>query len=144
MNFIDSCFEPILSLSKEIRYGIYTTQSGVKASLRIPQFFEGHAGISHGGVIALIFDEAMGWACVNINNSPAYTQRLKVTYISPIFVGEPYSLEAKVESSEKDKLTVIATIFDISGDVVASATGLFHCIKVEFLNFKIQDLSHQV
>lgn len=128
-SIIDLCLDSVEEDSNK-KYGcIYPTASGAAAILKIPREFQGHPGLVHGGITALLLDEVMGYAAAWTLGGHAFTQRLKVTYISPVLTGEKYRLDASVSSSDKGKAVVSATIFSMDiGYVVADASALFHCM----------------
>lgn len=85
--------------------------------------FEGAPGRAHGGVVAALLDEVMGFV-LSIHATPAYTGRLTVTYRAPTPLGVEVELRAKLHSRHGRKLR-------IEGDarhgtaLLAHAEGLF-------------------
>lgn len=55
--------------------------------------FEGAPGRAHGGVVAAIFDDTMGFV-LSMLRTPAYTGRLTVTYRAPTPIGEELEFTA--------------------------------------------------
>ncbi len=85
--------------------------------------FEGLPGRSHGGILASLFDEVMGYA-LYMDAVPAFTAWLRVDYRAPVPVEQPLEFRASVRERDGRKCFLVATArFD--GDVVAEAEALF-------------------
>jgi acyl-coenzyme A thioesterase PaaI-like protein len=85
--------------------------------------FEGAPDRAHGGVVAALVDEVMGFV-LSINATPAYTGRLSVTYRAPTPLGEELEIRARLRSREGRKLRIEAEAR--CGDtLVAEGEGLF-------------------
>jgi uncharacterized protein (TIGR00369 family) len=86
--------------------------------------YQGGGGIAHGGIIALLLDEAMGKVC-RFRAVRAVTAELTVEYLKPIRVDQ----EIVVEGSETDfkgrNLFLAGEIRDASGAVLAKGKGRF-------------------
>ncbi len=85
--------------------------------------FEGAPGRAHGGVVAALFDEVMGFV-LSIHTTPAYTGRLQVNYRAPVSLGEELELRAQLTERRGRKLSMTAHAHQ-GGRLVAQATGLF-------------------
>ena len=84
---------------------------------------EGPPGRAHGGMVASLFDEVMGFA-LWMEARPAFTAWLRVDYRAPTPLAEPIELRASVTSRDGRKVFVGATATH-DGQVVAEAEGLF-------------------
>jgi acyl-coenzyme A thioesterase PaaI-like protein len=85
--------------------------------------FEGAPGRSHGGVVAALFDEVMGFV-LSIACTPAFTGRLSVTYRAPVPLGVPLEFRARLTRRDGRKLLIggDARHHDV---VLAQAEALF-------------------
>jgi uncharacterized protein (TIGR00369 family) len=86
--------------------------------------YQGGAGFLHGGVIALLMDEAMGKQC-RFRGVRAVTAELNVEFRRPIGVGEKIEIEAWEERKEGRSLFHAAEIRNAAGEVKARGTGRF-------------------
>jgi acyl-coenzyme A thioesterase PaaI-like protein len=85
--------------------------------------FEGAPGRAHGGIVAALIDEAMGFA-LSASGITAFTGRLTLTYRAPTPVGELLEGQARVAHRQGRKLTITAELR--CGDtLLAEAEGLF-------------------
>ncbi|HEY5438861.1 MAG TPA: PaaI family thioesterase [Acidimicrobiales bacterium] len=95
--------------------------------------FEGAPGRAHGGVVAALLDEVMGFMNA-IHGTMAFTAQLDITYHAPTPVGEPIIARAWLERSDGRKRYVVGELH--ADDVlIASAKGLFiapdHALFIE-------------
>ena len=98
-------------------------ERGVTASVRLAPVFEGGPTLAHGGVLALLFDHAMG-AAVYLAGFAAMTRTLEVTYTTPTPLQKKLTLTAEVAGVDGRQVRVVATIAD--GDTVtATAEAVF-------------------
>ena len=99
------------------------------AHVNLGAAFEGAPDRAHGGVVAAIFDDLMGFV-LHIIDAPAYTAELTVRYHAPTPVREDIEFRAWHVSTDGRKLRIDAEATH-DGVVVASASGLFIAIDKE-------------
>lgn len=89
-----------------------------------PQYC-GYPGVLHGGLAAVLFDEAMFHAIAK-SGIEAVTASMNIEYISPAFEGHILECEGEIENRDGRKIDVSATLADAaSGKLVARARGIF-------------------
>ena len=86
-----------------------THRHGDEAVLRVTlePGFGGLPGRAHGGIVASLFDEVMGFALF-MDGWPAYTAWLRVDYRTPVEVGAPLEIRARLREREGRKFVVEA------------------------------------
>jgi acyl-coenzyme A thioesterase PaaI-like protein len=82
---------------------------GSVAEYVVPDRFQSWAGMAHGGIMALMLDEAVGWAAWHAGH-PGVTGRLQVSYRRPLRLGEAVRIVGKVESMRRTLVYVLAFI----------------------------------
>ena len=92
--------------------------------------FEGAPNRAHGGVVAAVFDDLMGFV-LTIHESPAYTAELTVRYRRPTPVGEEIEFRARLAGRKGRRLHIEAEATDATGTKIATAEGLFITIPRE-------------
>ena len=92
--------------------------------------FEGAPNRAHGGVVAAVFDDLMGFV-LTIHESPAYTAELTVRYKRPTPVGAEIEFRARLIDRKGRRLHIEAEATDAAGTKIATATGLFITILRE-------------
>jgi acyl-coenzyme A thioesterase PaaI-like protein len=100
------------------------------ASVVLESAFEGAPGRAHGGIVAAVFDDTMGFV-LSMLRQPAFTGRLTVTYRAPTPVNEHLEFRARLVHRDGRKLTIGAEATSASGIVVAEAEGLFIAIPAD-------------
>ena len=78
--------------------------------------FEGAPGRAHGGVVAAIFDDVMGYQ-LSILKVPAFTGRIEISYRAPTPIGAPLVFRARVDAREERKLHMSASAHADGGRV---------------------------
>src|SRR4051795_12266553 len=88
--------------------------------------FEGAPNRAHGGVVAAVFDDLMGFV-LTIHESPAYTAELTVRYRQPTPVNEEIEFRARLVDRKGRRLHIEAEAVDAhgTGKKIAEATALF-------------------
>ena len=105
------------------------------ADFNLGAAFEGAPQRAHGGIIAAIFDDVMGYVLV-VHRTPAFTGRLTVNYRAPVPVGEDMRVRARLEQRSGRKLSMTAEMRlanDPDAGVICDAEGLFVAIPPERL-----------
>lgn len=69
------------------------------AEVELGPAFEGAPGRAHGGIVAAIFDDVMGYLLVFLH-VPAFTGELTVRYLAPTPLGVPLEFRARVTGRE--------------------------------------------
>lgn len=93
------------------------------ASVVLGHAFEGGPGMAHGGVVAALFDDLLGYL-LTLHRFPAFTGALTVRYHRPTPVGRRLALHGEVTGREQRHLHTAGEI-RVDGLVVASAKATF-------------------
>jgi uncharacterized protein (TIGR00369 family) len=86
--------------------------------------YQGGGGMAHGGIIALLLDEAMGKVC-RFREVRAVTAQLTVDYLKPIDVEREIVVEAFEEDQKGRNLFQVGEIRNADGQVLARGKGRF-------------------
>jgi acyl-coenzyme A thioesterase PaaI-like protein len=84
----------------------------------------GAPGIAHGGTVAALVDDLLGYALYLVRE-PGVTRRLEVDYLRPVLVGTPYQVRGRVDRREGRKVFCSCEGVAPDGTVAFRATGLF-------------------
>ena len=95
----------------------------VTGSVTLGKSFEGGPGLVHGGVLATIFDHAMG-AAMFLGGHAAMTRTLDVRYTAPTRLYVPLEVTAQIDRVEGRRVVVSATITQ-DGRATADAESVF-------------------
>src|SRR5882762_6443896 len=86
--------------------------------------YGGGAGFAHGGIIALLLDEAMG-KISKLTDERAVTAELSVEYRKPVSLTEEIFVEGWQESEKGRNRFRIGEIRDTAGNLLARGRGRF-------------------
>jgi uncharacterized protein (TIGR00369 family) len=90
--------------------------------------YQGGAGFAHGGIIAVLLDEAMGKVC-RFRDVRAVTAELTVDYVKPVSVEKEIVVEGREADQKGRNLFMVGEIRDVSGEVLARGRGRFVIIN---------------
>jgi uncharacterized protein (TIGR00369 family) len=97
---------------------------GSSVEFEVPDKYQSWAGMAHGGIVALLLDEAVGWAAWHAGH-PGVTGRLQVSYRRPLKLGEPIRIVGKVDRTRRTLVYASAFIENRDdGSRVADATAI--------------------
>lgn len=85
---------------------------------------QGYPGHLHGGVVAAILDEAMGWAAY-ARGTFAMTAKMNVRFRRPAPLGQPLTVRAQALRQRGRAIEMRAELRDAAGALLAEADGLF-------------------
>jgi acyl-coenzyme A thioesterase PaaI-like protein len=102
----------------------------VEATFVIGSSFEGAPSRSHGGIVALAFDDAMGFM-LNLLKTVAYTGQLTINYKAPTPLHVPLVIHAWLGKQDGRKIFLEAELREDHPDasVIATASALFIAIN---------------
>ena len=96
---------------------------GSSVEFVVPDQYQSWAGMVHGGIVALLLDEAVGWAAWHAGH-PGVTGRLQVSYRRPLKLGEAIRVVGKVDRMRRTLVYASAYIEGRDdGSRVADATA---------------------
>jgi uncharacterized protein (TIGR00369 family) len=90
--------------------------------------YQGGAGFAHGGIIALLLDEAMGKVC-RFREVRAVTAELTVEYLKPIAVAKEIIIEGRETELRGRNLFLAGEIRNEAGEILARGKGRFVIIN---------------
>ncbi len=94
------------------------------SELTLEQRFEGWAGVIHGGILATLLDEVMGWTMA-ADDDWGVTARLAVTYRRPVEPGTLVRVEGWVTRSRRRLVETAGRVVDGNGAECATATATY-------------------
>lgn len=91
--------------------------------------YAGYRDFIHGGVIAAMLDEAMGWALLHIGGRYGVTRSLKVDYRRPVRVASRLTVRAGVEVFGNNTAEISAVVRDQRGRILAQAASHWALVR---------------
>jgi uncharacterized protein (TIGR00369 family) len=96
----------------------------VTSRVVVPPAFQGWRDVTHGGVVALLLDEAMAYAA-GARGVIGVTAEMKMRFRGSVAIGVPLVVRGKVLWQRRNVFGIEASVSDELGTVLASATGSF-------------------
>jgi uncharacterized protein (TIGR00369 family) len=96
----------------------------VESRLVLSPAYQGWQGVAHGGIVALVLDEAMAYAAA-AHGYLGVTGEMKMRFRDAVPIGEPLVLRGNVVWRRRNVLGIEASVSDDSGRLLASGTGSF-------------------
>lgn len=98
----------------------------ILSDIQLGDQLDGHAGVVHGGILALLFDDAMGMAFGALGVEKAFTANLNVNYRAPTPAGSRLILCVRLSKQEGRKLHFSAQLTNLDRSLLyAEATCLY-------------------
>ena len=85
---------------------------------------QGYPGRMHGGLVATMIDEAMGWAVYGAQQWGA-TARLNIRFRQPVYLEQTLRIEAWVTQNRSRLIELRAEVRDAAGSLLAEGDGTF-------------------
>jgi uncharacterized protein (TIGR00369 family) len=90
--------------------------------------YAGGGGFAHGGIIAVVLDEAMG-KLSRLADESAVTAEMNIEYKRPVPIGKPIVVEGWQEEATGRNRFRVAEIYDLQGNLLARGKGRFVIVK---------------
>jgi uncharacterized protein (TIGR00369 family) len=104
---------------------------GVWATFTPEREHEGYLGMTHGGILSTILDEAMSWA-ITADGDLGVTARMNLTFRQPARIGEELRVVARVTKRRGRLIDAEAELVNAaSGQTIASAEARFLRVSPE-------------
>lgn len=96
----------------------------VESRVTVGRPFQGWRDVVHGGIVALLLDEAMAYAAA-ARGIVGVTGDLKLRFRKAVPVGAPLCVRGKVSWQRRNVLGIEASVHDNAGTLLASGQGSF-------------------
>ena len=92
--------------------------------------YQGGGGMLHGGIIAMVLDEAMGKVC-RFRDAQAVTADMNIDYLKPIRVDQEIFVEAFETAQAGRNLFQMCEIRDAAGQILARGRARFVVLRTK-------------
>ncbi|MBD5657583.1 MAG: PaaI family thioesterase [Candidatus Eremiobacteraeota bacterium] len=114
---------PFSEIGLRMRFEVADDES-VHSRITVGASFQGWRNVVHGGVVAMLLDEAMAYAA-GARGLLGVTADLKMRFRRPVPVGRELLVRGNVLWQRRNVLSTAATVTDGAGTLLASAAGSF-------------------
>jgi acyl-coenzyme A thioesterase PaaI-like protein len=101
-----------------------------RGSFTLGTNYAGGGGFAHGGIIAVVLDEAMGKLSL-ITDEKAVTAEMNIEYRKPVPVDKPIVVEGWQEEEKGRNRFRVAEIRDLEGNLLVRGKGRFVVVSAE-------------
>ena len=110
-------------LKLQFHYDYPTKEISTKFVLR--KWLEGYRGLIHGGIVASILDDGMGWAVYPETGDYYLTLELDVKYKKPVRPNTEYIFKGRITNLRLGYFFTKGEILDREGDICVTAIGKY-------------------
>ncbi len=104
---------------------LHVAEDACWTEVTLREDFQGWEGIAHGGIIATILDEVMGWALASAD-AWGFTARITVEYKRPTIIGRHLRAEGRLLEHRRRVLNTSARLVDAeTGELLATAEAIY-------------------
>jgi len=104
----------------------FTDDVSVFSRLTLPEHLSGYTRVVHGGIVATLLDEVMGWAGMYLLKKITMTKTLSLSFHKSVYVGEPLTVEGRIlKTLSRREAMIEGRLTDAAGDLCAQAEGRF-------------------
>ncbi len=120
----DKCFVcgPKNPLGLKIPFEVDRAAKTIRCEFTPGPEYQGFQGITHGGIITTLLDEAMVKLAFELGIS-AVTASIEVRFVAPLFSGERVDILATIEKEGKKLIEASAEAVTTDGKTMAKATA---------------------
>jgi len=105
---------------------LFSDDNSVMSRILIPEHFAGWGRVVHGGILATILDEIMGWTGIYLLKQFTLTKNMNIEYIKAAFIGDTLEAVGRVKAADgKRKAEIESLVTNGSGEVCATARAAF-------------------
>ena len=121
-----NCFacSPVNASGLQMKF--FTDDKRVFSKVTIPRHMGGWNRIAHGGIVATILDETMGWAGIYLLEQLTLTKTMTIDFAKAVLVGEELRSEAWVQERVGKREAIIkAAIYNANNEICAESKSIF-------------------
>jgi acyl-coenzyme A thioesterase PaaI-like protein len=98
----------------------------IVSDIHLGNNLDGHEGVVHGGILAMLFDDSMGMAFGAMGIKMAYTANLNVDYRVPVLANSRVLIRVRLSKQEGRKLYFSAQMTSLDASILyAESTTLY-------------------
>ena len=127
-----NCFGCSPTNAYGLRMRFFTDEKSLFSWVTVPGHLCGWDNLVHGGVLAAILDETMGWTTIHFVKKFALTHAMTLKFHKPVYIGEEIRAEGRVlEVRGEREASVESYIYKGENMLCAKSTGTFRLFTTE-------------
>lgn len=121
-----NCFACSPSNPYGLHLELFTDESIVMSKITLPEHFSGWRRVVHGGILATLLDEIMGWAGLYLLRRVTLTKEMTIEFAKAAYVGESLEVVGRViRTSGKRNAEIEGVVTRNTEEICAKARGVF-------------------
>src|SRR5208283_3440719 len=121
-----NCFGCSPTNAYGLRMKFFTDEKSLFSWLTVAGHLCGWDNLVHGGVLAAILDETMGWTAIHLLKKFALTREMRVEFHKSVYVGEEIWVKGRVlEVRRKREASVECYLYKGENTICAKSRGTF-------------------
>jgi acyl-coenzyme A thioesterase PaaI-like protein len=127
-----NCFGCSRTNACGLQMKFFTDEKSLFSWLTVPDHLGGWNSLVHGGVLATILDETMGWTAIHFLKKFALTHGISIEFQKPVRIGEEVRVEGRVlEVRGKREAQVEGRLYKDGSTLCVKAVGTFRLFTTE-------------
>ncbi|MHC1726794.1 MAG: PaaI family thioesterase [Syntrophobacteraceae bacterium] len=115
-----------------LRMKFFTDEKSLFSWVTVPRHLCGWDNLVHGGVLATILDETMGWTAIHFLKKLTLTKAMTVEFLKTVYVGEDLRAEGRVlEITSKREAVLEGYLYKGDNKLCVKSTGTFRLFTAE-------------
>ena len=115
-----------------LKMEFYSDGNSVVTQLAVPEHLCGWQNVVHGGIIATILDEAMGWAAMFLMKRLVLTKSMNVEFLQPVMVNQQLIVKGQVDKElDERQARIQGELYNTTGELCAKSEGIFALFTLE-------------
>ena len=131
---LHNCFvcSPRNASGMHMEFYVNEKMDSVVSWYSVPYHLCGWGDVVHGGIVATMLDEAMGWACITILKKFLLSKNIAVDFMKPVFVGREIRVEGTVLEINSEREAVMqGLIFNGNNEICARSSSVVSLFTLE-------------
>jgi len=125
-----NCFACSARNAHGLKLQFVRTKEGVSARCELDRHLSGMNGVTHGGIVATLLDEAAAWALAAHAGCLGVTSGMNIRFVKPVDVAVPLVVQAFVVEHDAKVARTLAQVVGEQDIVLAAATSEWTLLSV--------------
>jgi uncharacterized protein (TIGR00369 family) len=125
-----SCFGCCANNLHGLKMKFSTDGERVYSFMRVPSTMTGWDQTVHGGILATMLDEIMGWSVIHLLKKIGMTKSITIQFNKVVYAGERLTIVGGVQEQSSDRESLMqGVIFNEKDTLCVEATGQFTTMR---------------
>ncbi|HOV85126.1 MAG TPA: PaaI family thioesterase [Syntrophobacteraceae bacterium] len=128
----DNCFACSRTNPSGLKMNFYTDGQKIVSRVRVAPNLSGWDQLVHGGILATMLDEAMGWGVLHLVGRITLTKSMTVDFLKPAYVNRELKVESHILERRGDReVWMEGFLWNDAGELCAKSLGSYALFTAE-------------